>query len=57
LEEKDHEGVNMEFERLSNQSIRRAIEVRRVLSFFNPFVLFVLFVLFVVKNHYLHQPC
>ena len=44
----------MEFERLSNQSIRRAIEVRRVLSFFNPFVLFVLFV---VKNHYLHQPC
>jgi hypothetical protein len=54
LEEKDHEGVNMEFERLSNQSIRRAIEVRRVLSFFNPFVLFVLFV---VKNHYLHQPC
>ena len=59
-EHEEHEGVNMEFDDLSNQVIGKAIEVRSARSFFHPLVSclpFVVFVSFVVKNHSLHQPC
>ena len=52
-EHEGHEGVNMEFDDLSNQVIGKAIEVRSARSFFHPLVSclpFVVFVSFVVKS-------
>ena len=52
-EHEGHEGVNMEFDDLSNQVIGKAIEVRSARSFFHPLVSclpFVVFVSFVVKK-------
>jgi hypothetical protein len=49
----EHEGVNTEFDDLSNQAIGKAIELHRTLSFFDPLVSclpFVVFVSFVVKS-------
>jgi len=50
-EHEGHEGVNMEFDDLSNQVIGKAIEVRSGRSFFHPLVSclpFVVFLSFVV---------
>ena len=49
----EHEGVNTEFDVLSNQVIGKVIELYRTLSFFDqlvPFLPFVIFVIFVVKS-------
>ena len=49
-EHEGHEGVNMEFDDLSNQVIGKAIEVRSARSFFHPLVSCLPFVSFVVKK-------
>jgi hypothetical protein len=59
-EREGHEGVNMEFDDLSNQVIGKAINFRRAVSSFYPLVSclpFVLSVSFVVKKCFLtlHQ--
>jgi len=56
----DHEGVNTEFDGLSNLVIGKAIEVHSARSFFHRFVSclpFVLFVSFVVKSDWFVHFC
>jgi hypothetical protein len=50
LHHEEHEGVNTEFDDLSNQVRGKAIEVRSAPSFFHPLVSCLPFVSFVVKS-------